>query len=724
MRKSSVWLSLLLFLVGASSELGAQVSSGPEAVDLDLRYRYPLSVGAEYQSFSPLGDIGGVYKVFDISGTARMSLEDNPRIQPFVSAGALQYDNQDVAEPERWDHTHFYGLLGLGYSRRFSRNLEFGAEVAAGASQVVFPSLSPDGEAVGHQSIHLTSGARISLVPSYNLSIEIHPNIRWLYSLGELSDFDGFLLGIGFGANFRFGQDPDLAAAAIRSLRVEGSRIPPVFPSMQSYYSRNPMASINLVNTEKHAINDIEISFFQAGYMDSPTLCTTIPVLDPGERREVPVLAAFNQSVFQTEGITPLSGELTLKYVSRGVHVEQKQPVSYDLYDKTATTWDDDFKVAAFITPADSALRNYASYVRQAFKESTIPAVNQPLQTAIGLYEALGEIGCLYQADPQLPFTKAQDDVSIIDSVSLPRDTLKRATGDCDDLTVLYCSLLEAAGIESGYILVPGHIYAVFNTGVGVREYAAVNPDRGMTLSIDDTVWVPVEITLVGETGFYDAWRKGIEEWVGLKQNPELRVLVRTREAQSVYRPIGLREIDLGLQYGNMERVVASFNRELARLGKVSVEEQRIAAAESGLKEDYNRLGIACARYQLFNEAERAFQTALKTDPAYISAMVNLATLNFLEEDYRQALTGFEEAYTILREAGRTEGRNAAKILINISRAHYKLEQFDESRTFFTRASSIDPELSGRFAYLETASAGIGRASEKSDSPLFIGEDE
>jgi tetratricopeptide (TPR) repeat protein len=104
--------------------------------------------------------------------------------------------------------------------------------------------------------------------------------------------------------------------------------------------------------------------------------------------------------------------------------------------------------------------------------------------------------------------------------------------------------------------------------------------------------------------------------------------------------------------------------------------------------------------------------------------MVNLATLNFLEEDYRQALTGFEKAYAILSESGGSEGRNAAKILINISRAHYKLEQFDQSRTFFAQASSIDPELSGRFAYLETASAGIGRASEKSDSPLFIGEDE
>ena len=37
--------------------------------------------------------------------------------------------------------------------------------------------------------------------------------------------------------------------------------------------------------------------------------------------------------------------------------------MSYELYDKTAIVWDDDAKAAAFITPADSALRNFANHL-------------------------------------------------------------------------------------------------------------------------------------------------------------------------------------------------------------------------------------------------------------------------------------------------------------------------------------------------------------------------
>ncbi|MDA3941602.1 MAG: hypothetical protein PF693_20225 [Spirochaetia bacterium] len=35
-----------------------------------------------------------------------------------------------------------------------------------------------------------------------------------------------------------------------------------------------------------------------------------------------------------------------------------------------------------------------------------------------------------------------------------------------------------------------------------------------MTISIDGELWVPVEITMIGKTGFLEAWRKGVEEWI------------------------------------------------------------------------------------------------------------------------------------------------------------------------------------------------------------------
>ncbi len=195
-----------------------------------------------------------------------------------------------------------------------------------------------------------------------------------------------------------------------------------------------------------------------------------------GESREIDITASYNQEIFTTEGITPLTGEIIADYISRNKAANQRFSVSYDLHDKTALSWDDDRKVAAFITPADSALT---------------------------------EIGVLYQVDPTSPFTAAQSNPLIVDSISLPRDTLKRATGDCDDLTVLYTSILETVGIETAFITVPGHIYAAFNTRVPSRSYKSVHPDRNMTLNINGELWIPVEITMIGNDDFLSAWRKG-----------------------------------------------------------------------------------------------------------------------------------------------------------------------------------------------------------------------
>ena len=59
---------------------------------------------------------------------------------------------------------------------------------------------------------------------------------------------------------------------------------------------------------------------------------------------------------------------------------------------------------------------------------------------------------------------------------------------------------------------------------------ARLHPDREMTINLDGEFWVPVEITMIGQTGFLEAWRKGLEEWREHEGSPEKRQLLRTRE--------------------------------------------------------------------------------------------------------------------------------------------------------------------------------------------------
>ncbi len=698
--------------------------------DLNEYYRFPLSIGAEYKSMQAFSGFPSSFVVREIASELRAPLPFLPVLQPFVRAGSTSYLETGSAGGGTWDHSEWFGVLGLSFSTRFSKNFELGLDLSGAYAQTFYENLDPQAVS-GSPGWFADAGARIALIPSYNFSVDVHPTVRYAQTLGPLTEFDGFSFGVGFSVSYRFGQDPDSPAALIRALRLSSGKLPPVFAAMQSYYASKPFAMITLANDEKSDLTDIEVSFFQPGYMDAPTPVATIASIPAKGSVEVGLLAAFNQEVFRTEGSTPLAGELSVRYRFRGRPIEQRFPLSYELLDRTAIVWDDDRKVGAFITPADSALRNYASYIRQSLKEEAISQLNEPLQTAAQVYSALDRLGLLYQADPSSPFIKAQSGAAALDSVSLGRSTLVRGSGDCDDLTVLFASLLESVGIETGFITVPGHIYPAFNTKLAARDYKDLFPDRGMTFVVNDQLWVPVEITLVGKQSFLDAWRRGAELWRLYETDAAKRAFNRTADAQSLYRPVALRESDLGLQYGSKDELTAIYRREFSRISEAALSELSAIAAKSGDKKDWNILGIAFARYGKIKEAESAFQRALRIDPAFTSTQVNLGNIAYIQKEYRKAISAYQAASKSLQNQGRGTSLSAQMVLVNTSLAYNAIADFKSANMAFEQAVAINAERVRDFAYLATVGAGTSgagtsggsRASEQSETVVFMSDE-
>lgn len=694
--------------------------------DLDSYYKFPFSVGAGYTSVQALSGLGSGYAIKEFGTELRAPLPFAPTLQPLVRAGTSSWLAAGSAGSGQFDHSEWFGTVGLGFSTRFTKNFELGLDGAGGVSQSYYSNLAP-GTTVGSLSVVADAGARIGLIPSYNIAVDVRPAIRWARSTGPLSEFDGFSFGLGFSVSYRFGDDPDAPTALIRALRLSSGKLPTVFAAMQSYYATNAFATVTLTNQEKSQISDLEIAFFQPGYMDAPTPVASIPVLSAHGSIDVPLLAAFNQEVFRTEGSTPLAGELSVKYRYRGRAVEQKFPLSYDLMDRTAIVWDDDRKVGAFITPADSALRNYATFVRQSLKTETLAQLNAPLQTAGQIYAGLGKLGLLYQADPSTPFIKAQSGAVAVDSVSLGRATLARGSGDCDDLTVLFAGLLESVGIETGFITVPGHIYPAFNTRIQARGYKDIHPDRGMMLVVNDELWVPVEITLVGKQTFLDAWRRGSELWRLYESDAGKRAFYKTSEAQARYRPVALKESDLGLQYGSRAELASAYDRELAQYGDDVLSQLAAAASKSGDKRDWNTLGVAYARFGRIKDAEASFQRALRVDPTFTSSQVNLGNLAYIQKDYRKALATYQNASKALDAQGKGASLSAQLLLVNISMTYNAISDFSAAKTAFEKAAAIDAVRVRDFAYLASVGAGSastsGRAGEQTDALSFLNDE-
>ncbi|MBN2049923.1 MAG: tetratricopeptide repeat protein [Spirochaetales bacterium] len=711
-----------LFLPG----LSAQQST----VDFNEKYNFPFSFGALYSMQSPVSwlgtDYGYDFDTIDFGMAMRMPLTGLPVIQPEAYIGMTTVLSSDkTEESEQFNHRRLFGMVGAAYVHRMSKEFELGADLLVGLCQNYYPYLDENPEIVrGDQAFLVSLGAKLALNLSYNMSLEFIPSIRYRKAFNAsnvegavpLNRFDGFTFGIGVTGSYRLGDDPDAPQVEVRSIRFSEARINPLFAAMQSFYVKNPVGNVTITNTEKFPLTNLQVSFLQSGFMDGPTGAAVIDELAPEESRTVDLLASFNRQVFTTEGTTPMTGEVIVQYEARGRQVQQSRTVTYDLYDKEALTWDDTTKAAAFVTPADSALRNFTSYVRQACRDAVIQGLSDPLQTAMQVYYGLDEMGLLYQKDPTTPFEAAQENTLVIDAVSLPRNTLKRSTGDCDDLSVLFTSLLETAGIETAFVTVPGHIYTAFNTKVSSRDYLLVHPDRRMTIELNGELWVPLEVTLVGRESFLSAWRTGIEQFNAYSEKPEDREIVIIRKAQETYRPVVLTETDLGLQYGEQLALFNSFSGELDKLVAQILESFEGEAREKGTKGSYNQLGIAAAQLGEYTKAEQAFNTALSLDRNYLPAKINLANVYFMKQEYQNALRLFHSVEADYEEQGRTESVSYHRVVLNLSRTYYELENYDLANQYSARLKELNPALAEEYSYLSTGESG-SRAADIHSRP-------
>ena len=707
----------LLFFILVSGVVGtgwsqAQVSQIPAAkplltptLDLNKYYQFPFSVSVEFQLLNPFwGDLSSFFtSKTDLAAVFHYPLPSDPSIEPFARVGFMSFSYNDPNDPSgntsKWTQTHFYGMLGASYLSRAAKTFEFGADVGLGVSEAFYPHLdnittgnSTQFVTRGSTNLMASIGARLGLDPSYNMSLAVLPNLTYMYSLSPLTLFNGFMFNIGFSASYRFGVDPDSPQAVIRSIQFAKADVKPVFAAMQSYYVNHPIGTVTITNTESFPIQNIDVTFFQKGFMDNPTESDQIKELGPGESKKVDLLAAFNDKIFATQGDTPLNGIIDIKYTSKDRPADQSQPVTYTLHDRSFITWNDDRKVAAYITPKDGSVRNYASHVRQVIKNETIGSLSEPLQDAMGVFYALKELGVLYQKAP-VPFETAQAHPTMLDNVNLPRETLTRLTGDCSDLTVLYDTMLETIGIRTGFITVPGHIYALFDTGVAPQDYRAINPDQQMTFSIDGTLWIPVEITLIGTSDFLSAWRQGVAEWHEWDNNPSQRHMYQTSAAQQIYHPVALQAQDLGLQYGSDKVVQHDFQQGLDNMIGAIVQSYADEAQKSGRKADYNALGIIAAKYGKYAISERAFNTALALDRNYLNPIINLGNLYYLQKQYQGALRFYSRAEISLSQEGRTQSPEYAAIILNIAESYYQIANYDRAKEFWLKLQKLDPNM-------------------------------
>ena len=702
----------LLLVVAA---FGIKIYAQEGDIDPNEYYAYDFGMGFGYNYLTPISGPRHEYMAHEFSAIARYPIPGLKQLTPVISLGLVSAVVNEVPPdpPDKWDHNQFFGLVGAGYTERFSKEFEVGADLMVGLSASIFDNLIGDtsveteGEdtsggnvTYGTMNFIASAGVRAALDPSYNFNINVEAAVKYGVALGPSTEFNDLLFGIGVSIQYRFGEDPDAAPEIIRAIRFGEPEIDVLFAALQSWYVNNPIGSVEITNIMSYPITDLEVTFFQPTYMDNPKVIAQLPELLPNDPRTIDITASFNGDVFDLINVTPLTGEIKASYTARNKAASQSRTVDYELYDKTAMTWTDDRKVAAYITSRDSALVNFTDAIRRYNENFVNSGLNEKLQIAMMVYSGLTVTGCDYQIDVVSAFDQVQENPLIIDVVNLPRTTLKRGYGDCDDLTVLYNSLLEAASIETAFITTPGHIYSAFNTELPTSEARMLHPDNSLMLAFEGQLWIPVEITMLGTDDFSAAWRRGAEEWNAYQNDTAKRNFYRTRPAQQTYRPVGLLETDLGLQYGESNRIVDLFRDEKDRHVQQIIDSFSDEAQTHDNKRVYNTLGIIAAQFEKYSQAEAAFTRSISLDRNYTSPQVNLGNVYLLQERFFDAIETYNAAERVLIDRRRQDSDLHLRIVLGLSRAYYELENYDKAIELYQYVDSRNPGLAAEYSYL------------------------
>jgi tetratricopeptide (TPR) repeat protein len=468
-----------------------------------------------------------------------------------------------------------------------------------------------------------------------------------------------------------------------------------VFPVLFKYYDDHPIGRAVIINWEDQKAEDIRVSLFVRQYMDVPKEGLAPDMLEAGGEGAVELTALFTEKVLGiTEG-TKVTAEITLEYTIRGRRHKNEYRETVRLYDRNASTWDDDRKAAAFVTSKDPLVLRFSKNVISMTREKQSGDLNRNLLHSVALFEALSLYGMSYVIDPTTPYIEFSENKQSVDFLQFPRQTLEYRAGDCDDLSIMYAALLESVGVETAFVTIPGHMLMAFSMDMKPDEARKVLLKADDLIFRNENTWIPVEVTELGG-GFFAAWQTGSREWreaAAAKKEGFYPV----HDAWKTYEPVGLPGTTGGVQLPSRQRVWDVFEKEVNKFIESIIHPQTmkiqadIKRSGGGLKY-VNRLGVLYARYGLMEEAEMEFRKALAEDGAYLPALMNLGNIFFTQKDLPRALEYYEKAADAAHENPR--------VILSLARTHHAMENYGFALRFHDKLLELDPDLAVQFSYL------------------------
>ena len=280
-----------------------------------------------------------------------------------------------------------------------------------------------------------------------------------------------------------------------------------IYPAYYQFYTTYPLALVSIKNTVDYPI-EVNVHSNIEGFSERSHESGFVQI-ERNETKDIPVLALLGPKLLQVSRREP--AVLDLKVQGRaGATLVKSISARVVIHNRNAWNGEID-RLRFFVTPEDELILKLS---RGVVNQMTSVDVSETKKffTAKALFNELKKSGIRYQADPNIPFYKD-------DRVQFATETTELSTGDCDDLVVLYSSLLESVGLKTAFVDVQNpekeiaHVYLIFDSGLSPKQGELISSNEKRFIIRENsmgnnTLWIPVETTLI-ETGFDKAWKAG-----------------------------------------------------------------------------------------------------------------------------------------------------------------------------------------------------------------------
>lgn len=490
-----------------------------------------------------------------------------------------------------------------------------------------------------------------------------------------------------------------------KPLTIASFSVDNIFPSLIHYYRNNPVARVSVKNELDKTVHNIRASLSLRQFIDFPLETEAVESLEPDGVVEIDLNILLNERAFNIREDLPLLAQVNITYETDEGLQSISRTAGVTLYRRTALSWDNTAKLAAFIMPNEGIVTSFSHRVLDS--ERDIEGIPEKITEAARICDALGTYGIRYVEDPDSPFSMISGKKQHVDTVRYPRTTLSIRSGDCDDSTALLASLLESAGISTAIMTSPGHVFLAFNTEEPAGSRWMFESESLRILEQDGTIWIPLESTVL-QKGFFDVWADASSIII---RNRESDIgFVPVHSQRESFPPLPLGESNIIIVEPAAEQVDPLFGDSIKKLtdsmyvSKVSLLESQISENTGRRKRLLsNKLAILHARFSNSGEAENLFKILINENGEYLSPYINLGNLYYSNGDYNRALNIYLEAEQIKSDS--------VMVQLALCRTYHKLNDRSNTVKYYELVRSRSESLSDRFAYLipdnQTARAGI-----------------